>query len=555
MIAPMRTKTLLIVALLALATAPLLAKSYSADRFDVRIEVQPDGAVHVTETVVFRFDGRYTRVFREISTRRTDGLEIISATMDGVAMPFGDGVGAVEVSGRNRRKVEWRFPGVSDTAHTFGLTYVARGVVRQTETSDVVAWRALPSDHDYSVASSTIEIVSPEVAAATPSVRTRRVGNTTTRQEDDRVVIDATDIRRDGWVEVTLAVPRGTLIQSPPAWQLREQQIAETAPVWIWAAVIAFVITLVPIFALRMRYDAPHDAHPARGVRVLSPPGDASPAIAGALVSDAQISTTHALATFYELADRGVIRVVEGPRRFGQRRFNVHRTNTAAPEDATSRAVLDAVFLHKGRHETTVPQHTVGRRLAGKPKPFAKALLAELKADGLMDPERTRLRQRALVISLTLMLLGGASALSLAFLIQDFGAWPLVVSAAVFGGGLVSLTVMGTITPLSNEGARQAGRWRAYRRHLKDLASGRGAASSGGPHPALTIAVALGLAATWGKYLKRHPGLVPGWFEAAGTADVNGAFVAMLGSSASSSGAAGGAGAGAAAGGGASGAS
>jgi hypothetical protein len=115
---------------------------------------------------------------------------------------------------------------------------------------------------------------------------------------------------------------------------------------------------------------------------------------------------------------------------------------------------------------------------------------------------------------------------------------------------------MGTITPLSNEGARRAGRWRAYRLHLKDLARGRQSARSGGPAPALTFAVALGLTAAWGKYLKQHPGLVPGWFEAAGTADVHGAFVAMLGSAASSSGAAGhGAGAGGAAGGGASGAS
>src|SRR5687767_5901446 len=85
----------LIVAGLALAcAAPALAKSYTAERFDVLVRVQPDGTLDVTETVLFRFDdGTFREVWRDIPTRRTDGVEFISAEMDGQRLPPGTEIG------------------------------------------------------------------------------------------------------------------------------------------------------------------------------------------------------------------------------------------------------------------------------------------------------------------------------------------------------------------------------------------------------------------------------------------------------------------------------
>lgn len=63
------------------AAAPAL-KSYSADHFDVMIEVQPGGDLLVTETLVLRFvGGPFSYAFRHIPTDMTDGVEIVNATL------------------------------------------------------------------------------------------------------------------------------------------------------------------------------------------------------------------------------------------------------------------------------------------------------------------------------------------------------------------------------------------------------------------------------------------------------------------------------------------
>jgi len=70
--------------LIAVAATPAAGKSYSAERFDAVIRVLPDGTLDVTETVVFRFeDGPFTEVFREIPRRRTDGVQVMRAEMQG----------------------------------------------------------------------------------------------------------------------------------------------------------------------------------------------------------------------------------------------------------------------------------------------------------------------------------------------------------------------------------------------------------------------------------------------------------------------------------------
>ncbi|HQO98820.1 MAG TPA: hypothetical protein PLF72_13845, partial [Anaerolineaceae bacterium] len=48
---------LLVAGILAGGAEGVLARSYSADRFDVLVEVQPNGSFYVTETIAFRFVG------------------------------------------------------------------------------------------------------------------------------------------------------------------------------------------------------------------------------------------------------------------------------------------------------------------------------------------------------------------------------------------------------------------------------------------------------------------------------------------------------------------
>ena len=158
-------RVLLCAVLLAAFTGVAHAKDYSAERFDARIELLRGGALRVTERVLVRFEsGTFTQFDREIPGRLTDGIEVVSASMDGAVLPAGEGPGQVQIRKSSRTRITWRFPKVSGSSHLFELTYIVRGVVRQADDADVVAWRALPGQHAYRIASSTIDIALPERA-------------------------------------------------------------------------------------------------------------------------------------------------------------------------------------------------------------------------------------------------------------------------------------------------------------------------------------------------------------------------------------------------------
>jgi MoxR-like ATPase len=58
-------------------------KSYTADRFDVRIDVQRDGSLIVSETVAFRFvGGPFTYAFRDLAFLELDEIDRLQAGMD-----------------------------------------------------------------------------------------------------------------------------------------------------------------------------------------------------------------------------------------------------------------------------------------------------------------------------------------------------------------------------------------------------------------------------------------------------------------------------------------
>jgi hypothetical protein len=542
-------------AVLAAFAAPAHAKSYSAERFDSTVRILPGGAIEVTETVVFRFeDGTFRHVYRDLRTRHTDGIEIVSASMDGRVLPFGEGDGQVEVSGDDRIRVRWRFEPVADSTHTFVLNYVVRGAVRRDGAVDVLHWRALPSDHDYRIAESRVRIEHPGATpAARPQVEARRSETASVEPLAGGLIVAASDIRRNGWVEVRVPFAAGTYAASPPAWQARAMRQAELGPRWLAAAGVVLAGALIVLFAVRQRYDSP-----PRDLSGSSPahdaPDDLAPASAGALVANGSVSLEHAMAALFHLADRGEITIVEEPRgSFGVRRFTVKRIGRKRPLAAYEEALLDTMFRERHGTVDAVSLSKARSRLAHRMKAFSTAVKADLAARGLLDPDRRRVRDLFARVAVALLLLAGVALAGGLILVNEYGPWPLAIGGALLVASLVGFILQSATSPLSNEGVRRAERWRAYRRHLNDVAQSRVHASASPTSGALALAVAMGLAAAWSKFLKRQPETAPAWFHAVSAADDGGfaAFVAVGGAGATSGGAGG---AGAAAGGGGSGA-
>jgi hypothetical protein len=570
MIRPIKAGVALLVftlAAFAAGTGTASAKSYAADRFDSYVRALPGGALQITETVVFRFqDGTFDHVFREIPTRKTDGIEIVSASMDGRPFPRGDGPNQIEVRSRSNVRVQWRFPPVADSTHTFVLTYIVRGVVQQTDTADVLEWKALPAQHDYAIQSATLVLEFPasmEDAAGTlpaPSMASHDVkGGVDVAAPQLRdgaagpvALATAHDIGPNGWMEARIALPRGSLVSAPPAWQRSEAAARAFAPRWITAAALVALGGLVILFGLRRSYDPP----PPRDVQHPLPaaPDSLAPALAGALLSNGRPGIEHAMATLVGLANRGRVLVQERePGILGSRSFELRQTGQGAlaPHE---QALLDIGFGN-ATDGSAVSFASFGRRVTGHFRRFSAAVRAELLQAGFIDPERQRVRRRYIATMIVLLVVGGLGFPACAVLVERFGPWPLVVPAAIVFVGIASGIFAAATTPLSDEGLRRGARWRAFRAHVKAVSRGEQPEAADSGPSLLPFVVAAGLASAWGKYLKNRPGALPAWFHPISNASGDAAFVTFVTTSGATHGAgAGGVAAGGAAGGGASGA-
>jgi hypothetical protein len=548
----MRTPTALLLLLLLTAGATAEAKTYSAERYDSRIRVLTDGSLEVVETVVFRFeDGAFTYVFREIPRRRTDAIEIVSASMDGRQLPFGTNAGEVEVRRRSEVHVRWHFAPRSGSNHTFVLTYIVRGVVQKSAGGDLLEWVALPTKHDYRIDSSEVIVEAPAAFASTPAIESRRVDSSSVEASRERVQVQAIGIRKDGWIKTRIQFPASSIIASAPQWQLRREAAEALAPRWVTAALTIFVVGIVLLFGMRQGYDSPaysrESTHAAD-----APPDSLRPALAGAVVSNGGVSLHHAMSTLFTLADRSVITITEEPRKWGQRQFAVHREPRSKPIAPEESALLTAVFTNKGQQEDVVMLDKARSRVARGLRAFKDAVRQELRNNGLWHEDRASVRSRYVKAAVTLLILAGVLVVPGAAMSDRFSGWGLLPAAAVAAVAILAFIVYGSLTPLSNEGLKRSDAWRAYQKHLRNVARDRAQLARSSPSQLLPFAVALGLAGVWSKFVKHHPEDVPPWFR---TMSADGsafpAFVAAGGADASGGGAGG---AGGAAGGGGSGA-
>lgn len=526
------TRTLLSLFLCLAAAAPAAAKEYRATRFDARIVVQPGGALEVTETVVFTFEeGTFREVFRTIPTRGTDGVDFVRASMNGVVLPVGTADGQVELRERNGLRVLWRFPPTSGTSHTFELTYLARGVVRQDGREERLEWRALPRDHNYAVDASRVEFLLPAEPLREPSIDERRISGGVTVEGDGRIAtVIANGIRTDGGFTVSIPFARGAVLDGPPAWQARATAHRQKLPMWLTAAGLVSAGWLILLFAMRQNADRPP---PERSVEWTSliPPEPLPPAIAGALVSNGRPQLEHAMATIFALADRGIVTIREDPHRtLGQRKFVVQRTRAGEHLLAHEEAALDIIFAKASGAEASVTIGKARSYLARHWSRFRKAVMGELAEMRLIDRSRAEYRRRYLTAGVVMLGLAAAALVGALLLLEDYGAYPMLVPLALMIGGLMSFIFMAAHTPLSNDGVHRAEQWRGYRKHLSDPQEIQSRWGASGPAEAriLPYAVALGLASAWSKFMKKGKVQTPAWFHAASHEDASPAFAVFI---------------------------
>jgi len=519
---PVRRFTILIglvATLLTAAALPAAAKPYRAERFDVRIDVEPGGAIVVTETIRFAFGPEaFTYVFRELPTRRTDGLTVIEASMDGVRMERGKGAGQYELKrDDNRRRIVWHFPTTASAVRTFTVTYRAAGVVWQDEESDVLAWTLLPTRREYAIDCASGEIDYPEGAALTaeaildpPASRVSQDGRTI-RFERCPVERDAT------WVVSLRFAPRSVAAVAP-RWQQRSIRNRENTPLFLglgglvlFAGVAGFVM-----FALRHRH--PRTEHPGA---VTSPPDDLRPALAASLTSTgASAGWAPVLGAVMDLARRGalIIESVEKAGIFSSNHVRISRGRPPAGAALHERVLLDLLFTGKDGPRTSVTFSELARTFGSSRrwKRVREAIASELRSHRLLDGDRERTRGRVMGAGLILMIGSIAGFAGAVALFDRVGEPVLSLPIALLIVGVVGMITGASLSPLSENGHRRAERWRAFKRTLEGSPEGAGGAPGiDRVDRWLPYAVAFGTALAWMKRLQKQGVTAgPSWLAA-----------------------------------------
>lgn len=509
-------------------------KEYSADRFDQAILVQADGSMLVRETVAFTFvGGPFTYVFRELPTYKTDGITILSASMDERTMPQGSGAGQVEIAYKDPIKVTWHFAPTSDQNHTFVLTYRVLGVVQKTQGADFLNWEALPTRYDYTIRSSTITVSYPEQAVLLDVPEVVR-GSAHVATTPNIVIFSTHDLRPNTRLEIGLRFRPGSLIVNAPRWQkLNEQAQALILP-YLVGGIMIFVVGSLFLAWLYLRYRRRRSFAYAEAPLITEPPDDLPAAVVGALLSKGP-GWNSALATLFDLADRGVLTITQSPEKKWYQAhsdFVIEIQSQQADLRPHERGLLEMLFQTKKGLQSTINVSNMGRAYANRQKRFNDLLKQEMIELGFIDEQQQRVRRSFAIISSILPILASIAIVPcLVFGIPN-GVWPIVfLPIGVMAMGVTALVLWGISSPLSDKGMQSAVGWKAFFHYLRDLLREKE------PQPSpelfgeyLPYAASFGIADKWVKYFqKRHMDVtIPAWFHALARADDLSYFVMMV---------------------------
>ncbi|GHO87221.1 DUF2207 domain-containing protein [Dictyobacter formicarum] len=387
----------LVLLFLATLAPPALAagdKTYSADNFNVTINIQNNGDLFITEAVTFRFvGGPFSFVYREIPTDRTDNISVVGASIDGKAMDQGTTAGSYEIGTGNPLKVTWHFQPQSDATHTFLLTYHVRGAIQQTPKANLLDWNALPTDYSYTIQKATVMVNYPTYAhlIGSPAV-VQGPATITIPFAPGGVIYHANNLTASTPIEVGMQFQPGSLIKTAPQWQINQQEIQTfLAPGLLGALGITILSVLGMLFYKRK--SQPKVVTPAvRAGSVNAPPADLSPAVAGALVNSpdrGKVSFNQALGSLFDLANRGAVTILENEQATG------HATRTPADFSVQLQSLPDQLSAY----ESVLISCLFGEQPNGvEPIPFSKVYSRYQAQAGKFDaPIREEYQQRGFV--------------------------------------------------------------------------------------------------------------------------------------------------------------
>ncbi|HFC09082.1 MAG TPA: DUF2207 domain-containing protein [Chloroflexi bacterium] len=338
------------------------------------LRLEPDGRVRVTETWRLHFvSGPFTEFTRTLPQTRLDRITDWGLSMDGqpcpwVDDPFGEDCALTMsddsglLGGKRRYEAVWHFPETNDATHTFTFTYTVWGAVAQGERDQLHLTLVDSLFPPWPSQKVEVGLALPSEALQTTAQPTLWAG---------KAPWDVPSWKQDGtwWFRwaggatpggTSLAIEAswpGALLALPvPAWQQRQQaRIAAyhqrlfkigllTAPFVLLVVVLLVLLFLLepPLWPWPWPKSAPPEALP--------------PALVGVLL-DRQVLQRHVLATLWDLARKGYLRLEHRGGTYRWRRLRDADVHLLPYEQA----VLESLF--PGDEKRSCSLATAQRRL------------------------------------------------------------------------------------------------------------------------------------------------------------------------------------------------
>ncbi|GCE25669.1 hypothetical protein KDA_11530 [Dictyobacter alpinus] len=463
------------------ALAAPTQKEYTAELYNSTINVQKNNTLIVTEAVTFHFTGGdFSFVNREIPTDQTDNLSIVSASVDDKTMSQGTDNGQYEVdNSSNPVKLTWHFKAQSDTSHTYRLTYRVQGVIQKTQQADLLDWYALPKSYSYPIQATTITVnyADPAQLLTTPTLIQ---GDAVLKQPatPGSVVYEGKNIAPDSPMEIGLQFKPGSLIQAPPAWQARQQETDTYSPVgWLGALGIGILVSLVAFFYKRGRQ--PKLVKPSIERHILSePPYGLKPGIAGTLINlsrHEEAGFKQALGTLFDLANQGVVTIVENERSAEQEEqskedLNVELVNMPTQPALHEAGLLSTFFRNDQQDPTSVPFSTLEALYQMHAPQFSSPVRQELKDYGFLANSYQPLRKTLGFLAVLLLVLGVFGTIIGLFIASSLHMWPLgLLPLGLLVAGIVILIMRSSGRYYSEQGQQAIAECRAFNKYLNSL--------------------------------------------------------------------------------------
>ena len=321
---------------MVLPALPAIAKSYDIAGADVEIVVEEDGALLITEHLIYDFDGSFTGAYRDIPLRSGESFEFVSVSDENTEFVPGGcavlgcsspaGTYGLDLQPWNARVV-WHHAS-SDEQRTFQLVYRLRGVTRVYDDVADVQYKVWGDQWSVGADQVTANVVLPDGAVGQDILVFGHPygveGETSLGDDGASPDLIASDVPPYQFVEIRVVMPSVLLPDTSGATSMEgdgleailaeEGEYAEEANDaraaagrgLLWGFIAFVVLTLGVGGLVYLRYGREPKVDYDREYEQ-EPPTDLTPAEVGVLLSQGSLTEKQFTATLFDLIRRGVV--------------------------------------------------------------------------------------------------------------------------------------------------------------------------------------------------------------------------------------------------------